>query len=39
MHDAIKLLPLDRKLADEIVKAAKTTARLYRLQLEEIGNY
>lgn len=39
MHEALKLLPLDRKLADEIVKVAKTTARLYRLQLEEIGNY
>lgn len=39
MHEALKLLPLDRKLADEIVRAAKTTARLYRLQLEEIGNY
>lgn len=39
MHDALNLLPLDRKLSDEIVKAARTTARLYRLQLEEIGNY
>ncbi len=39
MHTAMKLLPLTPMLADEIVKAAKTTARLYRLQLEEIGNY
>lgn len=39
MHAALKLLPLDKKLADEVVRAAKTTARLYQLQLEEIGNY
>jgi 3-oxoacyl-[acyl-carrier-protein] synthase-3 len=39
MHEALGMLPLDRNLADAIVRAAKTTARLYRLQLEEIGNY
>jgi 3-oxoacyl-[acyl-carrier-protein] synthase III len=39
MHEALALLPLDEKLADEIVRAAKVTARLYQLQLEEIGNY
>jgi hypothetical protein len=26
-------------LAERIVKTAKTTARLYQLQLEELGNY
>ena len=30
---------LDMSLAKEIAKTAKTTAKLYQLQLEELGNY
>ncbi len=39
MHEAIAMLPLTPDLVKRIVKNAKVTARLYRLQLEEIGNY
>ncbi|MEE8301766.1 MAG: iron-containing redox enzyme family protein [Candidatus Tectomicrobia bacterium] len=39
MVEAFELLPLSNELNDRIVKAAKVTGRLYRLQLEELGNY
>ena len=39
METAIAMMPLTPQLVDSIVRAAKMTARLYRLQLEEIGNY
>jgi 3-oxoacyl-[acyl-carrier-protein] synthase III len=35
---ALSLLPLTHELVDEIVRTARITARLYRLQLEELGN-
>ncbi len=35
---ALGLLPLTQELVDEIVRTARITARLYRLQLEELGN-
>jgi len=30
---------MNQFLAENIVKTAKTTAKLYQLQLEELGNY
>ena len=36
---ALDLLPLTPSLVDDIVHTARVTARLYRLQLEELGNY
>jgi 3-oxoacyl-[acyl-carrier-protein] synthase III len=38
LERAIALLPLDRGLVDDIIHTARVTARLYRLQLEELGN-
>lgn len=35
---ALNTVPMDEALAQEIVKTAKVTGRLYRLQLEELGN-
>jgi 3-oxoacyl-[acyl-carrier-protein] synthase-3 len=36
---ALTLLPLTPALVDEIVRTARIVARLYRLQLEELGNH
>lgn len=36
---ALTLLPLTPALVDEIVHTARVVARLYRLQLEELGNH
>ena len=38
-HKALKSGFLDQNMVERIVKTAKVTARLYRLQLEELGNY
>ncbi len=38
LERAIDLLPLSPALVDEIVRTARIVARLYRLQLEELGN-
>lgn len=37
--DILERLPVTQSLVDSIATVAKTTARLYLLQLEEIGNY
>ena len=39
LEEAINHPYMNQLLAVQIVKTAKTTARLYRLQLEELGNY
>lgn len=39
LEKAIRSDLLDQKTAEGIVKTAKVVARLYRLQLEELGNY
>jgi len=39
LEKAINHPLMDLKLAKRIVKTAKTTARLYQMQLEELGNY
>ncbi len=39
IEDIINQAPLDANLVNEIIKTAKTTARLYILQLEEMNNY
>ncbi len=39
IESIIAQAPLTSELVDEIIKTAKTTARLYLLQLEEINNY
>jgi 3-oxoacyl-[acyl-carrier-protein] synthase-3 len=39
MEKMLKSELIDEKLAKQIVKTAKVTARLYLLQLEELGNY
>ncbi len=38
LFNAIELLKPDEKMVNRIVKTAKVVARLYQLQLEEIGN-
>ncbi len=38
LDDTFASLPLTPELVDRIVKTARTTARLYCLQLEEVGN-
>lgn len=38
-HKALQSGFLDQNMVERIVKTAKVTARLYRLQLEELGNY
>lgn len=38
LDEALALLPLTPALVEDIVHTAKVTARLYRLQLEELGN-
>ena len=38
MWDTLGSLDLTQRIVDDIVKAAKVTARLYRLQLEELDN-
>jgi 3-oxoacyl-[acyl-carrier-protein] synthase-3 len=39
LEEAINHPAMNKPLAERIVKTAKTTARLYRLQLSELGNY
>ncbi len=39
LEQALNHPRLDMEIAKRIVKTAKTTAKLYKLQLEEIGNY
>ena len=38
MWDSLEALDLTQRIVDDIVKTAKVTARLYRLQLEELDN-
>ena len=38
LDEALGLLPLTPQLLEDIVHTARVTARLYRLQLEELGN-
>ena len=39
LEQALNHPKLDFEVAKRIVKTAKTTAKLYKLQLEELGNY
>jgi 3-oxoacyl-[acyl-carrier-protein] synthase-3 len=39
LEKALEHPSMNFSLAERIVKTAKTTARLYQLQLEELGNY
>lgn len=39
LEQALNHPKLDMELAKRIVKTAKTTAKLYKMQLEELGNY
>ena len=39
LEQALNHPALDMELAKRIVKTAKTTAKLYKMQLEELGNY
>ena len=39
LDEALDLLPLTPRLVEDIVHTAVVTARLYRLQLEELGNH
>jgi 3-oxoacyl-[acyl-carrier-protein] synthase-3 len=38
MERALAMMPLSRALVEDIVHTARVTGRLYRLQLEELGN-
>ncbi|MDX1921491.1 MAG: iron-containing redox enzyme family protein [Candidatus Caenarcaniphilales bacterium] len=38
-YETLAKLPLNKELVNKTIKTAKVTARLYKLQLEEIGNY
>jgi len=39
LDQAVQSGILTQKVVDEVIKTAKVTARLYRLQLEELGNF
>ncbi|MBC7488568.1 MAG: 3-oxoacyl-ACP synthase [Cytophagaceae bacterium] len=39
LEQALNHPALDMELAKQIIKTAKTTAKLYKMQLEELGNY
>jgi 3-oxoacyl-[acyl-carrier-protein] synthase-3 len=39
LEQALNHPAMNREIANKIAKTAKTTARLYRMQLEELGNY
>ncbi|WPP53597.1 beta-ketoacyl-ACP synthase III [Catalinimonas niigatensis] len=39
LEQALNHPRLDREIAEKIAKTAKVTARLYQMQLEELGNY
>jgi 3-oxoacyl-[acyl-carrier-protein] synthase-3 len=39
LEKALNHPAMNQQIADNIVKTAKTTARLYKMQLEELGNY
>ncbi len=39
LEKALNHPKMNRKVAEKILKTAKTTAKLYQLQLEELGNY
>lgn len=39
LEEALNHPAMNKELAERIAKTAKTTARLYKMQLEELGNY
>ena len=39
LEKALNHPKMNRNVAEKILKTAKTTAKLYQLQLEELGNY